>query len=90
MDETGEENTISLSSRSRLISNSDDSFSGNLSTSGVPSRLLASAEVLALALLSPAAILLRSRTAAVAADTWEAASGLAAKMAAAAGGGAAG
>jgi hypothetical protein len=28
MDETGEENTISLSSRSRLISNSNDSFSG--------------------------------------------------------------
>jgi hypothetical protein len=81
MDETGEENTISLSFRSRLISNSNDSFSGNRRTSGVPSCLLARAEVLALALLSPAAILLRSRKAAVGADTGEAASGLAAKMA---------
>ncbi len=90
MDETGEENTISLSSRSRLISNSNDSFSGNRSTSGVPSRLLARAEVLALALLSPATILLHSRKAAVAADKGEAASGLAAQMAASAGGGAAG
>ncbi len=83
MDDSREENTISLSSRSRLISNSNYSFSGNRRTSGVLSRLLARAEVLALALLSPAAILLHSRKAAVAADTGEAASGLAAKMAAA-------
>ena len=68
----GGEKTTSLSSRSRLISRSKDSSSRNRRVSGVPSKLpsllLARAEVRAMALLSPAATLVRSRRAAVAAN----------------------
>jgi hypothetical protein len=84
----GGEKTTSLSSRSRLISSSKDSSSGNRRVSGVPrklpSLLLAIAEVLAMALLSPAATLVRARRAAVAANAGRAAAGVAASGAAAA------
>jgi hypothetical protein len=83
----GGEKTTSLSSRSRLISSSKDSSSGNRRVSGVPSKLpsplLARAEVLAMALLSPAATLVRARRAAVAANAGRTAAGVAASGAAA-------
>jgi hypothetical protein len=88
------EKTASLSSRSRLISSSKHSSSGNRRFSGVPSKLpsllLARAEVLAMDLLSPAAALLRSRRAAVAANAGGAVAGVAAAGVAAAGAAAAG
>ena len=63
-------NTLSLSPRSRLNSSSGTSISGHRRVSGVPitllSLLFASTEVLALALLSPAAVFVRWRRAAVA------------------------
>jgi hypothetical protein len=78
----GGEKTTSLSSRSRLTSSSKDSSSGNRRVSGVPSKLpsllLARAEVLAMALLCPAATLVRARRAAVAANADRAAAGVAA------------
>ena len=63
--------TLSLSTRSRLMSKLDNSTSANRRVSGVtgsiPSLLLARTKVLALALRSPAASLERFRRAAVAA-----------------------